>query len=125
MCEVEFECFAMGVSGSIETVPRCADDPEFCGVPGVCDVLVEQERDAGAVQGVSERSRALEEVVIAFADEEWGQFLECAQQFDTCWEVGQLLVDEVSGEGDEVRGEMGGGVDDAFENLSAGESADV
>ncbi len=105
--------------------PLQADDAEG-GVAddGGCG-FVQKEADTGGAHSIFEGKTILEEVVIAFAGVHAAGCAEGAHDIDGIGKVFEREVDEVAGDEDEIRVEVVGALDDCFEDVAAGEGADV
>jgi hypothetical protein len=64
--------------------------------------FVEEERQAGTNQRVAKGAGALEKIVVSLANKRGGDALKTEKQLDTGGQIVEVVVDEVSSEGDEV-----------------------
>ena len=64
--------------------------------------FVEEERQAGTNQRVAKGAGALEKIVVSLANKRGGDALEGEEKVNAGRQIVEVVVDEVSSEGDEV-----------------------
>jgi hypothetical protein len=64
--------------------------------------FVEEERQAGTCERVAKGAGALEKIVVSLANKRGGDALEGEEKVNAGRQIVEVVVDEVSSEGDEV-----------------------
>ncbi len=87
--------------------------------------LIDHQAKVGFADAVAEGDAVVEEIVVADAHGQRGDLGELAHGGQRRREIGEVEVDQVTGEDDQVGVQVGGGGDDGFEFFGPNEATDV